>query len=325
MKPLAHITSAILLTGTLTGCVPYTHTRILEAEERAILFTERPASTDTNARKIQVLCPEPSPDALKTLAASMTVEKQDVAAIAAAYSEAGANIGLRTHSIQLLRDQLFAICQAYANEGITAPTYQMLLIRNQRNTVALMAIEQLTGVLKTPAVTLSGASSIGPNKALITALEQLKAAAEKEYNALSAADKDKEAGKALKAKIDGYDAGIKKAKDEVVAAAATAESKPGAGGGIDPASVDKVTDAIKHITDEVNGVNDLFYICLDVVQTFHKNSTPIPLGLLNRCNEAFEKTPDRDIKDNDGGAAVLGGGGKSPAKPLPLPPGAVTK
>lgn len=323
MKLITQFTSAILLVGMLAACVPYTHTRVLEAEERAIFFTERPASSDANARKIQVLCPEPSPDALKTLAASMNVEKQEVAAIAAAYSEAGANIGLRTHSIQLLRDQLFAICQAYANEGITAPTYQMLLTRNQRNTVALMAIEQLTGVLRTPAVTLSGASSIGPNKALITALEQLKAGSEKEYNALSAADKDKEGGKALKAKIDAYDADIKKAKDEVVAAAATAESKPGSGGGVDPASVDKVTEAVKHITDQVNGVTDLFYVCLDVVQTFPKNSIPIPSGLLARCNDAFVNTPDRDVKGNDGGPVVMGGAGKTGPKPLPPPPGTV--
>lgn len=323
MKLPARISLFVLIAATVAGCAPYKNTRVLEAEERLLIYTETSKGDGKDKVTTGVMCPEPSPDALKTLAASMNVEKQDVAAIAAAYSEGGANIGLRTHSIQLLRDQLFAICQAYANEGITAPTYQMLLTRNQRNTVALMAIEQLTGVLRTPAVTLSGSSSIGPNKALIAALEQLKAGADKEYNALSAADKDKEAGKALKAKIDGYDADIKKAKDEVVAAAVTAESKPGSGGGVDPASVDKVTEAVKHITDQVNGVNDLFYICLDVVQTFHKNSTPIPAGLLARCNDAFENTPDTDIKDNKGGPVVMGGAGKPGATPVTPAPGTV--
>ncbi|WP_434157803.1 hypothetical protein [Stutzerimonas stutzeri] len=168
----ARISLVVLLAATAFGCAPYKNTRVLEAEERLLVYTETTKGEGKDKVTTGVMCPEPSPDALKTLAASMNVEKQDVAAIAAAHSEGGANIGLRTHSIQLLRDQLFSMCQAYANGAITKPAYQMLLTRNQRNTVALMAVEQLTGVLRTPSVTLSGASSIGTNKELIDSLKK---------------------------------------------------------------------------------------------------------------------------------------------------------
>lgn len=121
----------VLLAVITAGCAPYKNTRVLEADKRVVVYSERASSDTPDARKIQVMCSEPSPDALKTLAGSLSVEKQNVAALAAAYSEAGANIGLRTQSIQLLRDQLFAICQGYANEGISGPAYQMMLTRTR--------------------------------------------------------------------------------------------------------------------------------------------------------------------------------------------------
>lgn len=300
MKLIGQLSLMISIIASVSACAPYTHTRVLEAEERAIFYTER---EDANSQKIKIMCSEPSPDALKTLAASMNVEKQDVATIAAAYSEAGANIGLRTHSIQLLRDQLFAICQAYANEGITGQTYQMMLTRNQRNTVALMAIEQLTGVLRSPTVELSGSSSIGPNQDLIKAYTKNKESAETKYKALSAADQQKPDGVALKAEIDDYIAKIDKAEKAIVIATANASNKPAVGGGaLDPASVKIVTDAVQHISDQVTGMNDLFYICLDVHQTYKaKQWGSLPAELAARCDDAFKNTPSTDIKSNGSG------------------------
>ncbi|WP_330214233.1 hypothetical protein [Pseudomonas sp. AM8] len=311
MKSIARFSLMVLVGASVSACTPYTHTRVLEAEERAIFYTERQDdSHTTNPGKIQIVCSEPSPDALKVLAASMSVEKQEVAKIAAAYSEAGANIGLRTHSIQLLRDQLFAICQAYANGGITGPTYQMMLTRNQRNTVALMAIEQLTGVLRSPSVELSGASSIGPNQDLVEALKKLKGNAEDKYSALSAADKNKPEGTALKAAIDGYAADIAKAEKAIVSAVANATNKPAAGGGVDPASVSTVTAAIQHISDQVTGMTDLFYICLDVNQTYKaKGWGALPTELATRCDGAFKNTPTIDIKSLGGGTNTMSGSG----------------
>jgi len=306
MELSARVSLVVLIAVTVNGCAPYKNSRALEAEERLLIYTETTKGVGNNKVTTGIMCPEPSPDALKTLAASMNVEKQDVAAIAAAYSEGGANIGLRTHSIQLLRDQLFSICQAYANGALTKPAYQMLLTRNQRNTVALMAVEQLTGVLRTPSVTLSGSSSVGPNKDLINAVEKLKEQAEKDFNALTADEKvQNEEG--YKDKISGYDKQIKDAKDQIVAATVIADSKPGSSAGIDSASVDKVVAAVQHITDQVNDVNDLFYICLDVIQTIPANGGEIPPALTDTCSLVFQEAKNRGVKSLPG--TTSGGGG----------------
>lgn len=291
----ARISLVILLSAAAAGCAPYKNTRVLEAEERLLVYTE--TTTGAGATKVTtgVMCPEPSPDALKTLAASMNIEKQDVAAIAAAYSEGGANIGLRTHSIQLLRDQLFSICQAYANNAITKPAYQMLLTRNQRNTVALMAVEQLTGVLRSPSVTLAGSSSVSTNKDLIASLEKNKEQAIKAYEALSAEEKKKKE-EVHKAELADYEKKIKEAKDKIITAVVAAESTPGANAGLDPKAVDKVADTVKHITDQVNDVNDLFYICLDVMQTIPANGQAVPAELDATCRLVFKEAGNILVK-----------------------------
>lgn len=284
----------VLLAVITAGCAPYKNTRVLEADKRVVVYSERASSDTPNARKIQVMCSEPSPDALKTLAGSLSVEKQNVAALAAAYSEAGANIGLRTQSIQLLRDQLFAICQGYANEGISGPAYQMMLTRNQRNTVALMAIEQLTGVLRTPAVTLSGSATIGPNKDIIDQNTKLKNDAEAAFKKLSEDEQKQEKGKALQKQIADYTANIEKAEKAIVSAATTAESRSSTGTGADAATVKEVATAVKEIAKEILSKDDLFYVCLDADQTYTKNNRELPTYLRTRCDAVYSdpnKTP----------------------------------
>lgn len=300
MKNTVQIFSAAFLAATVVGCAPYKNMRVLEAEERVVIYSEKPSSKDTNARKVKIMCPEPSPDALKTLAASMNIEKQEVATIAAAYSEAGANIGLRTHSIQLLRDQLFAICQAYANEGVSEAAYQMMLTRNQRNTVALMAIEQLTSVLRGASVALSGSAAVGPNQDLITNSKKLKAEAEAKYNPLSDADKAKPENKKLKEQIDAYDAAIDKAEKAIVAATNNATSTLDTGGRVDSATVAAVTQTVQHIADKVLDQNDLFYICLDTYQSSENNGWAMPQALKDRCDDVFLKLPATDVKGTGG-------------------------
>lgn len=303
MNTPARISITFLFAVTVAGCTTWTHTKVLEAEERVVIHTERPYSDADNARKIQVMCSEPSPDALKTLAGSVTVEKQEVAALAAAYSEAGANIGLRTHSIQLLRDQLFAICQGYANEGISGPAYQMMLTRNQRNTVALMAIEQLTGVLKGPSVTLSGTSTIGPNKEIIDQNTKLKNEAEAKFKALTEDEQKKEAGKKLQKEISEYSANIAKAEKAILTAVTDAESKPNSSNGPDTGTVKEVSKTVKEIADYVLGQNDMFYVCLDMDQTYAKNNWTIPASLRVRCDKEYGDPNSRPAAAGVGSAS----------------------
>lgn len=163
------------LTAFVSGCNTFTNYKELEANERLAIVTEVKRSQGGGQfEEFKVTCPEASPDALMMLAGSVSGASKAGVNLAAAYSENGSNIGLRTHSIQLLRDQLFSICQAYANQGLSNFTYQSLLARNQRNTIILMAIEQLTGVLKTPQVAISTTAQAG-NVPLRELTEELEA------------------------------------------------------------------------------------------------------------------------------------------------------
>lgn len=281
MNILARISLVIIIAATtVVGCAPYKNTRVLEAEERVVTYAERV----NGAEVIPVFCAEASPDALKTLAGSVSVEKQNVAALAAAYSESGANIGLRTHTIQLLRDQLYAICQGYANKGISAPAYQMLLTRNQRNTVALMAIEQLTGVLRTPAVALTGASTANQAKLLLELNAQL-ATAEEQYKKIE--DKKSAAAVELEKTISKFKQDIERARAQMVAATSTAETVV-IQQNIDAATIKEVAKTVESIANSVIGVNDMFYVCLDIYQTMDKDK--VPANLDAKCKVVIDQT-----------------------------------
>lgn len=105
-----------------------------------------------------VVCAEPSPDALSAYASSggltnvfkSAAQKgaEDQAQLALSMAESSAFVGLRTQSIQLLRDGLFADCLAYMNKGIDEAEFFELRRRNQSITLGLLAIEQLTGAVK---------------------------------------------------------------------------------------------------------------------------------------------------------------------------------
>ena len=123
--------------------------------------SDRLVSTDAKQRVILrqkrgkdgalVTCFEPSPDAFSVFAATASgnvdVVDKVTAALSGTSAESGANIGLRTQTITVLRDQGFRACEAYANEGIHPEDYQQLLRRNQILSTATLAIEQLTGAV----------------------------------------------------------------------------------------------------------------------------------------------------------------------------------
>jgi Putative restriction endonuclease len=107
-----------------------------------------------------VTCTEPSPDALSAISASVAasggLSNQAAAAIEAGLRQSVAGIGLRTQSIQMLRDQGFRVCEAYASGAIDKLDYRQLLRRSQVFTTAILAIEQLTSATKAQPVTVGG-------------------------------------------------------------------------------------------------------------------------------------------------------------------------
>jgi len=137
--------------------------RLVEAEQRAILSVKRtvigsngqPVLGEHGRQVSDVsVCAEPSPDALQATAQALGGEASAEvleAALKTTYqlSETQEYVGLRTQTIQLLRDAYFRLCEAFMNDGIDAIAYDVLQRRFQSQIVALLAVEQLTGAVVT--------------------------------------------------------------------------------------------------------------------------------------------------------------------------------
>ncbi|MCO5119198.1 MAG: hypothetical protein M9951_06140 [Burkholderiaceae bacterium] len=139
------------------------------------------------------LCAEPSPDALSAYSSSFggTFDAEDKAQmqLALTRAEQAAAIGLRTQSIQLLRDAMYRTCEAYLSGAITEGQSYQLLRRFQNLMLGLLAIEQLTGAVKAqPAIltttgfAATGASVEAETKAL-TAARKERVKAKEEFEA----------------------------------------------------------------------------------------------------------------------------------------------
>jgi hypothetical protein len=126
---------------------------LIDIKQRAIISGKVDTIENGEVTKTNyVVCAEPSPDAMSALSAAIASDKLG---LAGSLQEGAAFVGLRTQSIQLLRDAMYRYCEMYMNGGISKSQYQLLLRRNQRYMVALLAIEQLTGAIKVPAISIS--------------------------------------------------------------------------------------------------------------------------------------------------------------------------
>lgn len=175
------LSTACMLAG-LTGCANVNSVyrpiyaadgqgALIDVKQRAILVGKRESNgqggtLEGNTPRQFVICAEPSPDAMSAYAGEFAGKlalspmgeatgKSESLAIQGAMREAAAYVGMRTPSVQLLRDAMYRVCEAYANGGINNAQYELLMRRYQRHIVALSAIEQLTQAAKVPPVTLT--------------------------------------------------------------------------------------------------------------------------------------------------------------------------
>lgn len=177
----------------------------IDAKQRAIIST--PKADDVTGR-IRRFCAEPSPDALSAIAATgglniSAVSKGELG-YAQGFSEGAASIGLRTQSIQLLRDVMYSNCQAFLNQGVTGFGLETMQRRFQSTLVAVLAIEQLTGVTKANAAALGGQATANDAEVLAAAI---KLAGETEAAMKTAKTKletDDAAAKSAKSAFDDY-------------------------------------------------------------------------------------------------------------------------
>lgn len=191
---------------------------LIDAKQRLIAITtlkeEGAKDTSGNATTLTrtLLCAEPSPDALSAMSAAASASgsyKEVSAQIAGSISEVASNIGLRTQTIQLLRDGMYRICEAYLNGALLPKEYVAEQRRYQVMTAGLLAIESLTTVVTPKQVVLRGdsAASTGKNiiaaeKNLKEAQDNLKVAESEEGKAVSALAESKKAQKDYEATLD---------------------------------------------------------------------------------------------------------------------------
>ena len=179
MRTLATLGPAALV--TLTGCAQLTSLNwpvnvegkaaSLDAKQRVVFSQQRKDVSDGKGgtHDVLVICAEPSPDALSAFGASLGGSiiggGSTKAQFASALAEQSASIGLRTQSIQLMRDAMYRACEGYMGGGLTANQFHSLQRRFQNLTLGLLAIEQLTGAVKAEQAVLStnSGASTGAN------------------------------------------------------------------------------------------------------------------------------------------------------------------
>lgn len=133
-------------------------TAFIDIKQRAVL-SGKPAGAANESAEL-VLCAEPSPDALSSVATELAADAKYKDALAAtlgfSQQEAASFVGLRTQTIQLLRDGMFRLCEGYLGGALSPSDFAWLSRRYQRNMVALLTIEQLTRVAQAPAIGQAG-------------------------------------------------------------------------------------------------------------------------------------------------------------------------
>lgn len=203
---------------------------LIDIKQRAIIATKN----DAAPYKV-VVCAEPSPDSLSAYAAELAA-KTDLpegvsAQLSGAFQESASYTGLRTQSIQLLRDSMYRTCEAYMNGAITQGQYDLLARRYQKHTVALLAIEQLTGAIKSPPITINtsgsaeAARSLSEMRTEIAAIDKKTADLEKKKSDSATTDDQKKSIEIeianLKADKEAVTKGIENARSVLATGTAT--------------------------------------------------------------------------------------------------------
>lgn len=139
--------------------------------------------------EVGVYCAEPSPDGLAAYAAAVGLGASNPTGDAISASGSGgsvaASVGLRSQTITLMRDAMYRVCEAYANEQIGSGQVATLLGRSQDLTAVILAVEQLTGPLTANQAYLATTTDSTTSASLVATARQLELAIEA-YNRASA-------------------------------------------------------------------------------------------------------------------------------------------
>lgn len=121
------------------GTLGDVQTLSIDARQRLIISGKRKSDG------VRVICAEPSPDALVAQAAVLAAQGNFTGqsgapsasgSAAVGFQESAASIGLRTQSIQVLRDGYYRLCETYLNDAIDKKEY-LAVIKNVDTFIAV--------------------------------------------------------------------------------------------------------------------------------------------------------------------------------------------
>jgi hypothetical protein len=174
-KPVVSIACGLGLVILASACSSNsTHTSAHKVGNKDILLTSadlRATIVSNDPQRGSVVCAEPSPDLAKAVQSSFgaggsvsadiptQVSASVAASIARSRAEAAAQLGERLATIQLLRDGLYRVCEAYANGAIDEVYYALLLGRYDDTMVTMLAGELAAGNFGRQLATLGGNST----------------------------------------------------------------------------------------------------------------------------------------------------------------------
>ena len=265
--------------------------QLVNIQKRAILsggaettIITKDAGTTKTVTNFRV-CAEPSPDAMSAMAmeaaAKGGVPSKVSVEISMALQQSAAFVGLRTTSIQLLRDFGYRLCEGYLSGAITPGQFDLLMRRFQKNVVALLAIEQLTGAVKAPPVVLTSQGHAETSQSLldqqnvrekisekIATLEKEKKAKESEKTDLLKTKADADT-KDLDSQIADKEAEIKRRKGDLEAIdKGIANARGTLAGGQTQATIQADSSSTQHSARDIQAVADtVSKITMAIVQS----------------------------------------------------------
>lgn len=296
MKTLGNVIVIAITSLTLSGCIANMNSvrhkfkisdeksQLIDVKQRGIFIssTEEKIEEGTGDKKITrtkrhpIVCAEPSPDAMSSYAAEMAAkggsEGKAYGELSAAMQESASFVGMRTASIQALRDYGYRICEAYMSGAINEIQYEALLRRYQKNLVVLFTIEQLSGVNRVPTIALISQGAVGEG-GVIQTLETTKKNLTNEIDQLKAGKDGKTTAEQdtidlkiqnINKDITNIDGSIKTLKEKGMSSSASIVTIPTT----TPTAAD-ISAVTKNIFDLANSMirsDELGGLCLSLVQ-----------------------------------------------------------
>ena len=144
----------IILLSILTGCSllapdidpPAVETYPLDENQIYAVDAKQRLIYSVKQGNSKVVCAEPSPDvfnAIDSRVASLYEGPSSSISVDRSKGESSAGLTDRTPTIQLLRDALYRVCEAYMNDLITTDDYRNILMSYDEISIALAAIDAI--------------------------------------------------------------------------------------------------------------------------------------------------------------------------------------